>query len=69
MSANEISIGLIGLGYWGPNLARNFVASGARLAWICDRDPERLANAKKRFLVDKITSNPEDLFADRKSVV
>ena len=30
-------VGLVGLGYWGPNLARNFDAlPGAELAWLCD---------------------------------
>ena len=31
-------IGLVGLGYWGPNLARNFEDMGA-LAAVCDLDP------------------------------
>ena len=64
MTDRVISIGLIGLGYWGPNLARNFTANGARLAWICDRDPDRCARAKKSFSADKVTSNPDDLFSD-----
>jgi predicted dehydrogenase len=32
-------VGLVGLGYWGPNLARNFDELGA-LAALCDLDPE-----------------------------
>jgi predicted dehydrogenase len=32
-------VGLVGLGYWGPNLARNFDDLGA-LASLCDLDPE-----------------------------
>ena len=32
-------IGLVGLGYWGPNLARNFDELGALVA-LCDLDPE-----------------------------
>ncbi|MCE9616301.1 MAG: Gfo/Idh/MocA family oxidoreductase [Lentisphaerae bacterium] len=38
------SVALIGLGYWGPNLTRNFHALGA-LATICDADPSRQALA------------------------
>ncbi len=37
------SIGVVGLGYWGPNLARNFSQlAGCRLAGLCDLDDERL---------------------------
>jgi predicted dehydrogenase len=45
-----IGIAIIGYGYWGPNLARNFAETeGASLAMVCDADPKRLALAKKRF--------------------
>ena len=37
-----MSIGVVGLGYWGPNLARNFSQlASCRLDGLCDRDPER----------------------------
>jgi predicted dehydrogenase len=45
-----IGIAVIGYGYWGPNLARNFAETeGASLAMVCDADPRRLALAQKRF--------------------
>jgi predicted dehydrogenase len=45
-----IGIAIIGYGYWGPNLARNFAETeGASLAMVCDADPKRLALAQKRF--------------------
>ena len=31
----DVRVGVVGLGYWGPNLARNF-ARVATLAWCCD---------------------------------
>ena len=38
-----IRVGVAGLGYWGPNLARNFAAlPGCELAWLCDADPAAL---------------------------
>lgn len=38
-----LGLGIIGLGYWGPNLARNTMSSGVtQLTALCDRDPERL---------------------------
>jgi predicted dehydrogenase len=34
----HLRIGIVGLGYWGPNLARNFHAiPGCQVAWLCDR--------------------------------
>jgi predicted dehydrogenase len=41
-----IKVGLVGYGYWGPNLARNLAASReCLLAGICDLSPERLLAA------------------------
>jgi len=38
-----LNVGVVGLGYWGPNLARNFnQLPGCRLGALCDLDPERL---------------------------
>jgi len=31
------TVGVVGLNYWGPNLARNFADLGA-LSWLCDLD-------------------------------
>jgi len=49
VSADAITVGVAGLGYWGPNLARNFArVPGAHLRWLCDRDDalrERVATA------------------------
>jgi len=43
-------IGLIGFGYWGPNLARNFHATpGADLSAICDANPDRLQKARNLY--------------------
>ena len=45
-----IGIAIVGYGYWGPNLARNFAETeGASLAMVCDADPRRIALAQKRF--------------------
>jgi predicted dehydrogenase len=42
------TVGVAGLGYWGPNLARNFDEL-ATLRWICDESPERLAEFSSRY--------------------
>ena len=44
-----LNVGLIGYGYWGPNLARNFSdADGVRLTMIADARPERRQAAERR---------------------
>jgi predicted dehydrogenase len=58
-----ISIGHAGLGYWGPNLARNF-AELADLRWLCDLSSDRLAEAKARFPGASTTTDYAELLAD-----
>lgn len=44
-----INIAVIGCGYWGPNLIRNFSTTpGARLAAVCDLSAERLDQVRKQ---------------------
>ena len=46
MSGAPVQVGVVGLGYWGPNLARNFDRlPGASLRWICDASED----ARKRW--------------------
>lgn len=46
MSDGSLRVAVAGLGYWGPNLARNLAAlPGVELAWLVDADPDRLAQA------------------------
>lgn len=43
-----LNIGLIGYGYWGPNILRNFDNfDGARVVAICDKDAKALQRARK----------------------
>jgi predicted dehydrogenase len=43
-----LNIGVVGYGYWGPNIVRNFNAiEGVNVIGICDRSPEALKRAKK----------------------
>jgi predicted dehydrogenase len=44
-----INVGLIGYGYWGPNLARNFAETeGVRLAAVADGRADRRSAAERR---------------------
>ncbi len=60
-----INIGLIGFGYWGPNLARNFNANpDLELAAICDFSADRLETARRLYPQVKLLDNPDDLYKD-----
>ena len=62
-----INIGLIGYGYWGPNLARNFNSNpDMTLSAICDFSPGRLELAGRLYPQAKLTKNMDDLFSDTK---
>jgi predicted dehydrogenase len=53
---------VVGLGYWGPNLARNFAAlPGCELRWCCDAQPE---NAQKAPPGARVTADLGDLLSD-----
>jgi predicted dehydrogenase len=65
MTDGRVRIGLAGLGYWGPNLARNFgVLPEAELAWLCDSDPGHLAETAARHPGAAVTAGLDDLLAD-----
>jgi predicted dehydrogenase len=59
-----VRVGVAGLGYWGPNLARNF-DDLADLAWICDESEEQLALAGARHPGANQTQSFEDMLSDR----
>jgi predicted dehydrogenase len=60
-----VRVGVVGLGYWGPNLARNFDRlAESELAWICDADDERRARAAAAFPTARATGDLDDLLAD-----
>ncbi len=60
-----IRIGVIGYGYWGPNLVRNFAdQADASVTVVCDGRPERLALAQRRYPGIRVTTDPRDLIAD-----
>ena len=59
------SVGVVGLGYWGPNLARNFDRlPDAELTWLCDASDAALARWGAEFPSARTTSSIDDLLAD-----
>ena len=60
-----IRVGVAGLGYWGPNLARNLAAiPGCELAWLCDAEERARAKAGASFPAARLTGALEDLLGD-----
>jgi predicted dehydrogenase len=55
-------IGVAGLGYWGPNLARNFAELGT-LTWLCDLDPALRTTFAGRYPGATVTDSFEELLA------
>jgi predicted dehydrogenase len=65
MSDPSMRIGVAGLGYWGPNLARNFASiPGCELRWLCDPDPAARDGAQSRFPGVRVTGELDELLAD-----
>jgi predicted dehydrogenase len=60
-----IGVGVVGFGYWGPNLVRNFSeAAAARVVAVCDLRAESLATVSKRYPAIRGTQNFNDLLND-----
>ncbi len=60
-----VRVGVVGLGYWGPNLARNFAAiGGCELAWLCDASPDARAALERSFPGARSTGDMDDLLGD-----
>ena len=60
-----VRVGVAGLGYWGPNLARNLQAlPGCELRWLCDASEQARARAALAFPGARVTADLQDLLDD-----
>ena len=60
-----IRVGVIGYGYWGPNIVRNFSsANGAQVTMVCDLNQQSLKKVKKAFPQVRVTSDYNELIKD-----
>ncbi len=60
-----VNIALVGVGYWGPNLARAISElDEARLQTVCDRDSARLERLRRQYPGAKFVANFDDVLAD-----
>jgi predicted dehydrogenase len=59
------TVAVVGLGYWGPNLARNFAAlPESELTWVCDGREEQLERARQPFPSARLTQSFDEVLAD-----
>jgi predicted dehydrogenase len=55
-------IAVVGAGYWGPNLIRNFASQrNCNELWVCDLNPKRLEWVKERFPTVHVTQNYDEV--------
>lgn len=60
-----INIGVVGYGYWGPNLVRNFSeVPDAQIVAVSDLDEKRLRLVKARYPAITVTTDHETLLAN-----
>ncbi|MCA1453707.1 Gfo/Idh/MocA family oxidoreductase [Bradyrhizobium sp. BRP22] len=65
MQDSRVGLGVVGYGYWGPNLVRNFVSNpSARLVGVADLDPAKLATSGRLYPGVSTTNRYEDLLND-----
>jgi len=65
VSPAPVRVGVVGLGYWGPNLIRNLQElEAADLTWICDLDEARLESIGRRYPAVGRTRSYGDLLND-----
>jgi predicted dehydrogenase len=63
---NDLKFGLIGLGYWGPNLVRNFISTKrCDLVAISDLQASRLENIKINYPGISTYTNADDIIKNK----
>lgn len=70
MNGQQVRIGIAGVGYWGPKIARNFHDSqNAILTTVADLNPERLAEIQKLYPEVRTTRKFEEMLSEVDAVV
>ena len=61
-----LNIGVVGYGYWGPNIVRNFNGiDTARVVSLCDLNDGVLGKAKKLYPALSTTTDPSDVLSSK----
>ncbi len=59
-----MNVGVIGYGYWGPNIVRNFhSANGAQVSMVCDMNQQALKKLKKIYPDIQVTTSIDELIS------
>jgi predicted dehydrogenase len=65
VSRRPVGVAVIGAGYWGPNLVRNFQGcEGVDLRWVCDLSLERARRVVGRYSTVGVTDDLADVLSD-----
>ncbi len=60
-----LRMGIIGYGYWGPNLVRNFsTANGSEVVMVCDMNNQSLKKVQKTYPQVRVTQDVNELIKD-----
>jgi predicted dehydrogenase len=63
---NMIKFGVIGYGYWGPNIVRNLDhTEGSKVVAVCDKSASARTKAQKAFPHLKVTAEASDILASK----
>jgi predicted dehydrogenase len=63
--SQPVSVGIVGLGYWGPNLARNFATiPGCELRYLCDAEEAARDRVARTLPAARATADLDELLAD-----
>ncbi len=64
--SKTLNVAVVGCGYWGPNLIRNFSAlPDCKVRYVCDKDEKRLAHMKQLYPAVEPTKDFEKVVSDR----
>jgi predicted dehydrogenase len=65
MGTRAVTVGVLGAGYWGPNLIRTLAETpGCELRYVCDTRQDALAKISKRFHQVRVTADFDELLRD-----
>ncbi|MFZ0286695.1 MAG: Gfo/Idh/MocA family oxidoreductase, partial [Terriglobales bacterium] len=66
MSGTMVKFGVIGYGYWGPNVVRNLDAMDkAEVLAVCDKSPASRKRVQKAYPGVRVTSDAAELMSSK----
>lgn len=61
-----LNIGIAGIGYWGKNILRVAnLLNNAKVKYVCDKDPKRIAQFKRKYPLIEFTKDYETILKDK----